>query len=56
MVHQPVWASLGTERTDSISKSAPPSAMSLFMPNCTNCFMQLIWAEPPMLFSSTSGL
>ena len=56
MVHQPACASFGTERTDSISNKAPPSAMSLVMPNCTNCFMQLICAEPPMLFSSTSGL
>src|SRR5581483_6158232 len=56
MTHQPVCASFGTERTDSTSNSAPPSAISLAMPNCTNCFMQLIWAAPPMLFSRTFGL
>src|ERR1700722_9695190 len=54
--HQPACASFGTDFTPSISNSAPPRAISLAMPNCTYCFMQLICAVPPMLLSTTFGL
>ena len=52
----PAWASRGTARMVSSSNSAPPRCISRSMPNWVNCFMQLICASPPMLFSSTLGL